>query len=138
MLMACILAALWEIGMKSWRLIRPQAALAVQNGQLLLHPSFVNAPPAIALAAIRAVTFDRADRASPTGMDSALTAYSLTNRLAMKFGARLRHILLINYIDERGHNENVRINDAEVDGGVDQLRRFADYLRMIAKPSQVR
>ncbi len=135
-LIACILAALWEIGMKSWRLIEPQAALAVQNGQLLLHPSFVTTPPAIAIAAIRTVNFDRADRISPNGIDSALAAYSLTNRFAMKFGARLRHVLLINYVDERGHGETVRINDADVDGGVDQLRRFADYLRMMAKLSQ--
>lgn len=30
-------------------------------------------------------------------------------------------------------NQSLRINDAEVDGGAQQLRRFADYLRMVLR-----
>jgi hypothetical protein len=130
-LTSCIGLALWEIGVKSWRLISPQAALAVQSGQLIPHPSFINAPQSIALDAVRAVSFDRADRIRPNAMDSALVSYSLTNRLAMKYGARMRYVLLIDYVDERGHPESLRVNDAEVDGGVKQLDRFATYLKQI-------
>ncbi len=127
-LIACIGLAFWEIAMKSWRIFSPQAALAVQNGQLVLHASFVNAPESIALNTIRAVTFDRADQVRLDAMNSALTSFSLSNRLAMKFAGRLRHVVLIDYVDDRGYPESLRINDAEIEGGVEQLERFATYL----------
>lgn len=132
-LIACSGLALWEIWMKSWRLISPQSALAVQNGQLVPHASFVNAPHSIPLDAIRNVTFDRADRIRPDAMDSTLSAVSLTNRFAMKYGARLRHALLIEYVDERGYPESLRISDADVEGGAQQLDRFATYLEQCRK-----
>jgi hypothetical protein len=136
-LIACSGLAMWEIWMKSWRLFSSQAALIVQHKQLVPHPSFVNAPQSIALDAIRNVTFDRADRIRPDAMSSAFSDFSLTNRLAMKYGARLRHVLLIDYVDERGYPESLRITDADVDGGVEQLDRFATYLEQIRKGARV-
>lgn len=130
-LIACIGLALWKIWMKSWRLFSPQAALVAQNGQLVPHPSFLNAPKTIAFGAIRAVTFDRSDRIRVDAMSEALTAYSFTNRLAMKYGARLRHTLLIDYVTESGEPETLKINDSDVEGGTEQLARFANYVKQL-------
>lgn len=130
-LIACIGLALWEIWMKSWRLFSPQAALVARSGQLVPHPSFLNAPTSIAFGAVRAVTFDRSDRIRVDAISEALTAYSLTNRLAMKYGARLRHTLLIDYVTESGEPETLRINDSDVEGGAEQLARFAAHVKQL-------
>jgi hypothetical protein len=85
-LIVCLPLTLWEIVIKFWRLITAEPALALQSGQLIPHASFLNAPKSIAICAIRAVTIDRSDSIRPDAMRAALTAFSLTNRLAMKWG----------------------------------------------------
>lgn len=129
LLIACFALALWECGMDLWRLLTPSPALQVQNRELKIHSSFLSAPRAIAVSSIRLVALDRGDRIRPGFWDDVQTGISWSNRLGFKVGARMRHVLLIDYITTSGVLDSLRISDAHVDGGVEQLSRFAAYLR---------
>ena len=128
----CLLFGAWEIGMKSWRLLSSKSAFAVRNGMLELHPSFPSSELAIPLSAIRSVIFDRSDRVEQEALSDLMAAASLTHRLAMKLGGRLRHVLLIEFETSHGSISQARIGDREVEGGVKQMERFAEYLRSMA------
>lgn len=134
----CLLFGAWEIGMKSWRLLSSKSAFAVRNGMLELHPSFPGSEHAIPLSAIRFVIFDRSDRVEPEALSALMAAASLTHRLAMKLGGRLRHVLLIEFETSHGSISQARIGDAEVEGGVMQMERFTEYLRSMAGSQQQR
>jgi hypothetical protein len=129
---ACLPIIFWEMGIKFWRLLTPEPSVVLKGKILVLHPSFVFAPNTIPLAQISRVAFDRSDRVRKDWAAEGLTAWSLSNRLAFKAGASFRHTLLIDYFSEQGDPTSFRINDADVDGGVEQLRRFAEYLKMMA------
>ena len=128
-LIACLPLSLWEGGIDFWRLLSPAPALQVRHGALTPHNSFVSAPESIALSQIRSITLDRADRIRPGFWDNMLAAYSWSSRLGFKVGARSRHVLLIDYLIADGDPRSLRISDSYVDGGVEQLSRFAAYLR---------
>lgn len=127
-LIACLPLALWEISIKLWRLLTPKPALALIGRQLVLHPSFMKEPSSIPTKAIREVIVDRADRVPFDGFVAAMLASSWSHRLGLKVGARFRHTMLIKYVTENGKLESVRIGDANISGGTEQLRQFAAYL----------
>jgi hypothetical protein len=129
LLMTCFVLAFWEGGMDLWRLLTLSPALQVQNRKLKIHSSFLSAPRAIAVSSIRLVTLDRGDRIRPGFWDDVQAGISWSNRLGFKVGARMRHVLLIDYITTSGGLDSLRITDAQADGGVEQLSRFAAYLR---------
>lgn len=127
-LIACLPLALWEISIKLWRLLTSKPAFALLSGQLVLHPSFMKEPSSIAIKAIREVIVDRADRVPFDGFVAAMLASSWSHRLGVKSGGRFRHTMLIKYVTENGYLESVRIGDASISGGTEQLRLFAAYL----------
>lgn len=131
-MMLCLLFGIWEIGIKSWRLLSSKAAMVARNGVLEIHPSFPGSTKTIPFTAIRSVIFDRSDRVEPDALNAMIRAMSVTHRLAMKFSGRLRHVLLIEFETANGSTSQVRIGDAEVEGGIVQMERFAEYLRSMA------
>jgi hypothetical protein len=130
-LLASLPLALWEIAIQIWRLSVPEPALALRNGELAVHGSFITAPSAIPTHAITNVTLDRADRVRLDTAGFFIKAYSWPAFFGGRLGGRLRYVLLIDYASESGEQQSFRMNDTDVDGGIKQLRRFADYLRMI-------
>ena len=134
-LIFCILFALWEGGMDLRRMLTRAPALHVQNGALTPHSIF-SAPASIAFSQVREITLDRADRIRPGFWDDVMGAYSWSTRLGFKAGARARHVLLIDYLTEDGDSHSLRISDAYVEGGVEQLSRFAAYLRAMQSAAQ--
>lgn len=132
-LLACFPIALWEISKQFWRLFASSPALQVQNGQLMPHASLMMAPAAISVGMIRSVILDRSDLVRPDNMRSMLMAFSWSNKLGLKVGARLRHTLLIEYGAADGDCLSFRINDSDVEGGVGALDRFATYLLLVSK-----
>jgi hypothetical protein len=131
LLVVCLPLALWEICIKLWRLFAREPALAMRNGQLIPHRSFTTTPTSIPVNAISNVVFDRTDRVRSNTAGLIITAFSWSAHFGGKLGGRLRHSLLIDYVSESGEQRSFRIGDADVDGGVEQLKRFADYLKMI-------
>lgn len=129
-LLASLPLAFWEISIQMWRLSTPGPALALRNGELVVHGSFITAPLAIPTRAITNVTFDRADRVSLDTAGLFIRAYSWPAFFGGRLGGRLRYVLLIDYISESGEQQSFRMNDTDVDGGIKQLRRFVDYLRI--------
>lgn len=127
-LLACLPLAFWEIGIQIWRLSTSETALALGNGELVVHGSFITAPSAIPTHAITHVTFDRADRVRLNTAGIFIKAYSWPAFLGGRLGARLRYVLLIDYVSDSGEPQSFRMNDADVDGGIEQLKRFAEYL----------
>jgi len=130
-LLACLPLAFWEIAIQMWRLSVAEPALALRNGELALHGSFITAPSAIPTHAITHVTLDRGDRVRLDTSGLFIKAYSWPAFFGGRLGGRLRYVLLIDYVSESGEQRSFRMNDSDVDGGIKQLRRFADYLRMI-------
>ena len=52
----------------------------------------------------------------------------ITARHNGKLGQKFRHNLRISYKDSSGATDQLTVSDFEVDGGVEQLRRFLAYL----------
>lgn len=135
LLLACLPMLIWDLVVKSWQIGTSVPLLAVQQGQLIPHASFLTAPENIPLHAIRGVRFDRSDRVRLNSAAAAVTAFSWSHHLGMRLGQRLRHTLLIEYLTERGESKSFKVNDSDVEGGAEQLARFAAYLRQFRSSS---
>ncbi|PKP88162.1 MAG: hypothetical protein CVT78_02500 [Alphaproteobacteria bacterium HGW-Alphaproteobacteria-17] len=108
-------ASLFYVGRFGVRVVRGGVAARIESRALHLHASFGAASP-IPLRDIVELIFDRADRLPGEGGGG-----------AARIGARLRHGLYLRYRSAGGDGE-VRLLDNDVEGGVDQLRRFAGQL----------
>ncbi len=108
-------ASLFYVGRFGARVVRGGVAARIEGHVLYLHASYGAASP-VPVADIAEVIVDRADRLPGEGGGG-----------AARIGARLRHGLYLRYRSEGGDRE-VRLFDNDVEGGVDQLRRFAGQL----------
>ncbi len=112
-------------GRHAARALSRRAAIKIEGGSLHFNPSFGAMPDTWPVEHIDVAIFDRADRL-PEG--PALAIFGLGSGAA-KFGARTRHGLYLHY--RRGSETGeARIIDNDVDGGAEQLRRFAAQLDM--------
>lgn len=92
-----------------------EVAARTEGGRLHLHSSYGAEIGAMPVEAITDAIFDRADRLPGDASGSA------------KLGARLRHGLYLRYRSD-GATRELRLIDNDVDGGTEQLRRFAAHL----------
>lgn len=106
---------LFYAGRHGLRAVTRQVAAKIENGHLHFHPSYGAPPAPMPVASVTAALFDRADRLPGSGSGSA------------RFGARFRHGLHLRYHAD-GSTGEVRLIDNDIDGGTEQLRRFAAYL----------
>ncbi|MBL0915256.1 MAG: hypothetical protein IBJ13_07005 [Sphingopyxis sp.] len=106
---------LFYVGRHGLRGLTRREAVKLENGQLHFHPSYGAEPNPLPVATLAEALFDRADRLPGEGASSA------------RLGARLRHGLYLRYRAGSGVGE-LRLIDNDIDGGTDQLRRFAAYL----------
>jgi hypothetical protein len=106
---------LFYVGRHGLRGFTRSEAVKIENGALRFHPSYGVEPDPLPLDAVAEALFDRADRLPGDGPASA------------KLGARLRHGLYLRYRAESSMEE-VRLIDNDIDGGAEQLRRFAAHL----------
>jgi hypothetical protein len=104
---------LFYVGRHGWRAVTRAVAAKIENRHLHLHSSYATAP--VPVEAITEAIFDRADRLPGEGSGSA------------KLGARLRHGLYLRYRVD-GRPGELRLIDNDIDGGSEQLRRFAAHL----------
>ncbi len=108
-------ASLFYVGRFGARVVRGGVAARIEGHALYLHASYGAASP-VPVADIAEVIVDRADRLPGEGGGG-----------AARIGACLRHGLYLRYRSGGGDRE-VRLFDNDVEGGVDQLRRFAGQL----------
>lgn len=106
---------LFYVGRHGLRAIARGVAVKIENRHLHLHPSYGAVSNPLPLGDIDEVIYDRADRLPGEGRGSA------------RLGARLRHGLHIGY-RAGGATRQLRLVDNDVDGGAEQLRRFAAHL----------
>ena len=110
---------LFLAGRHGTRMVARRVAVRIEGGRLHCHASLMAAPGEIPIDAIIDAQFDRADRVPGDGVG--------TGAAAARFGARMRHVLHLRYTTD-GSVAELRLVDNDVDGGVDQLRRFAAHL----------
>ncbi|WP_194953290.1 hypothetical protein [Sphingopyxis solisilvae] len=108
-------ASLFYVGRFGLRVVRGGVAARIEGHALHLHGSYGAASPVL-VSDIAEMIVDRADRLPGEGGGG-----------AARIGARLRHGLYLRYRSADGDGE-VRLLDNDVEGGVDQLRRFAGQL----------
>lgn len=106
---------LFYVGRHGLRGLTRREAVKIENARLHFHPSYGAEPNPLPVDAIAEALFDRADRLPGDGPASA------------KLGARLRHGLYLRY-RSGGTSGELRLIDNDIDGGTEQLRRFATYL----------
>lgn len=108
-------ACLFYAGRHGLRVMAQKAAVKIENGQLHFHPSYGAEPNPLPVDAIIEALFDRADLLPGEGSGSA------------RLGARMRHGLYLRYRAGAAPGE-LRLVDNDIDGGTEQLRRFAAHL----------
>lgn len=108
-------ASLFYVGRFGARVVRGGVAARIEGHALYLHASYGAASP-VPVRDIAEVIVDRADRLPGEGGGG-----------SARLGARLRHGLYLRY-RSGGDDREVRLFDNDVEGGVDQLRRFAGQL----------
>lgn len=108
-------ASLFYVGRFGARAVRGGVAARIKGHALYLHASYGTASP-VPMGDIAEMIVDRADRLPGEGGGG-----------AARIGARLRHGLYLRY-RSGGDDREVRLFDNDVEGGVDQLRRFAGQL----------
>lgn len=106
---------LFYAGRHGVRAVAREVAAKIEGGRLHLHSSFGAEAGPTPVEAITEVIFDRADRL-PGGASG-----------STKLGARLRHGLYLGYCTD-GATRELRLVDNDIDGGTEQLRRFAAHL----------
>ncbi len=124
LLIAAGCVALFYVGRHGARVATRQVAAKIENGNLHFHPSYSPVPAILPVENVLEALFDRADRLPGEGPRSA--------RLA----ARLRYGLHLSYRSGSTIGE-IRLIDNDIDGGTEQLRRFAAQVEVWRK-SQVR
>ena len=108
-------ACLFYAGRHGLRGLTRKVAAKIDNGGLHLHASYGAASNPLPIADIADALFDRADRLPGGGSGS------------VRLGARLRHGLYLRY-GAGGASDELRLIDNDIDGGTEQLRRFAEHL----------
>ena len=106
---------LFYAGRHGWRAVTREVAARTEGGRLHLHSSYGAEAIPLPVEAITEAIFDRADRLPGDASGS------------VKLGARLRHGLYLRY-RAGGATRELRLIDNDIDGGTDQLRRFAAHL----------
>lgn len=127
-LLASIVYLLWAMALRIWRLIGSSTLLVYRNKQLLMHGSLKLMPEPIAIGSITLIEFGRADQLKEDVYQETAKAVSFSGYIGAKLGQKLRHVLRISYKDSSGAADQLTVSDIEVDGGVEQLRRFTAYL----------
>ena len=104
---------LFYVGRHGRRAVTREVAAKVENRHLHLHSTYRMLP--LPVEEIAEMIFDRADRLPDDGSGPA------------RLGARLQHGLYLRY---RAHGSfaELRLIDNDMDGGTEQLRRFAAHL----------
>lgn len=106
---------LFYAGRHGLRVARRDVAARIENYQLHFHTSYAAAPNPLPIGDIVETVVDRADRLPGEASGSA------------RLGMRMRQGLYIAYSAGGGIGE-LRLVDNDIDGGADQLRRFAAHL----------
>ena len=106
---------LFYVGRHGLRGVTRSVAAKIENGHLHFHSSYDAAINPLPVERVTGTVFDRADRL-PGGLSG-----------SARFGARFRHGLHLRYHAE-GASGEVRLIDNDIDGGTEQLRRFAAHL----------
>lgn len=112
--------SLFYVGRYAKRAFTRAVAIKIEGGHLHFHPSFGAMPDQLPVAHIDTAIFDRADRL----LETAVLAFFGTGSSAAKFGARTRHGFYLHYRSGSTSGE-ARVIDNDVEGGTEQLRRFA-------------
>lgn len=107
--------SLFYAGRHGLRAATRAVAARTEGGRLHLHSSYGGEIDPVPVEAITDAIFDRADRLPGEASGSA------------KLGARLRHGLCLRYRAGNAVRE-IRLIDNDIDGGAEQLRRFAAHL----------
>lgn len=107
--------SLFYAGRHGLRAATRAVAARTEGGRLHLHSSYGGEVDPVPVEAITDAIFDRADRLPGEASGSA------------KLGARLRHGLYLRYRAGNATRE-MRLIDNDIEGGTDQLRRFAAHL----------
>ena len=107
--------ALFYAGRHGLRATTRAVAARTEGGRLHLHSSYGGEGDPVPVEAIADAIFDRADRLPGDASGPA------------KLGARLRHGLYLRYRAGNATRE-IRLIDNDIDGGTEQLRRFAAHL----------
>lgn len=107
--------SLFYAGRHGLRAATRAVAARTEGGRLHLHPSYGGEVDPVPVEAVTDAIFDRADRLPGDASGSA------------KLGARLRHGLYLRYRAGNTTRET-RLIDNDIDGGTEQLRRFAAHL----------
>lgn len=106
---------LFYAGRHGLRAVTREVAARTEGGRLHLHSSYGAEADPLPVEAIADAIFDRADRLPGDASGPA------------KLGARLRHGLYLRY-RAGGATRELRLIDNDIDGGTEQLRRFAAHL----------
>ena len=107
--------SLFYVGRHGLRAATRAVAARTEGGRLHLHSSYGGEIDPVPVEAITDAIFDRADRLPGEASGSA------------KLGARLRHGLYLRYRTGNATRE-MRLIDNDIEGGTEQLRRFAAHL----------
>ena len=107
--------SLFYAGRHGLRVLARETAVRIEGGRLHFHASYRAAPNPLPAESIAEAICDRADRLPG----------KISN--AARLGARMRYGLYLRY-GTNGSNREVRLMDNDVDGGAEQLRRFAAQL----------
>ena len=127
-LLAAIVYLLWAIAIRILRLRGSSALLVYRDKQLLMHDSLKLTPEPIAIGSISLIEFGRADQLKEDVYQEAVRSFSFSAYLGGKLGQKVRHNLRSSYKESSGATDQLTVSDFEVDGGVEQLRRFLAYL----------
>lgn len=107
--------SLFYAGRHGLRVLARETAVRIEGGRLHFHASYGAEPNPLPAANIAEAICDRADRLPG----------EISN--AARLGARMRYGLYLRY-DADGSSREVRLMDNDVEGGAEQLRRFAAQL----------
>jgi len=116
--------ALFYVGRFAMRTVTNRPAAQIEGGQILFHSSYSSAPATLRLEDVTVVIFDRADRVTESASQDHSGAYSRSGFWAARLGSKMRHALFIGFLAD-GSEGNVRLIDNDIEGGTEQLRRFA-------------
>ncbi len=121
--------AIFLAGRHAMRAASGEVAVKIDAGKLHFHPSYISAADILPIDDIMSVIVDRADRLPNGESLKLLRVYSGSSFRAAQWGAKLRHGLYMQY-RSAGTAGAVRVMDNDVDGGTEQLRRFAAQLEV--------
>lgn len=116
--------ALFYVGRFAMRTVTNRPAAKIEGGQILFHSSYSSAPATLGLEDVTVVIFDRADRMTESASQDHSGAYSMPGFSAARLGSKMRHTLYIGFLAD-GSEGKVLLIDNDIEGGTEQLRRFA-------------